>query len=62
LLTVVNGENNKTEISDEISDLIESFKGWLWDIRQYKYPGKQLLIKIWLVLQEQTFHKIKLLV
>ena len=27
LLTVVNGENNKTEISDEISDLIESFKG-----------------------------------
>ena len=41
LLTVVNGENTKTEISDEISDLIEGFKGWLWDIRQYKYAGKQ---------------------
>tara|TARA_B100000902_G_scaffold86601_1_gene90800 strand:+ start:118 stop:690 length:573 start_codon:yes stop_codon:yes gene_type:complete len=27
LLTVVNGENTKTEISDEISDLIEGFKG-----------------------------------
>ena len=62
LLTVINGEKPITEISDEISDLIEGFKGWLWEIRQYKYAGKQLLIKIWLVLQEQKFHKIKLLV
>ena len=51
LLTVVDGEKPITEISDEISDLIEGFKGWLWEIRQYKYAGKQLLIKIWLVLQ-----------
>ena len=51
LLTVVNGEKPITEISDEISDLIEGFKGWLWEIRQYKYAGKQLLIKIWLVSQ-----------
>ena len=41
LLTIVNGEKTITEISDEISDLIEGFKGWLWDIRQYKYAGKQ---------------------
>ena len=41
LLTVVNGEKPITEISDEISDIIEGFKGWLWDIRQYKYAGKQ---------------------
>ena len=39
LLTVVNGEKPITEISDEISDLIEGFKGWLWDFRQYKYAG-----------------------
>jgi hypothetical protein len=51
LLTVVNGEKAITEISDEISDLIEGFKGWLWEIRQYKYAGKQILIKIWLVSQ-----------
>ena len=37
LLTVVNGEKPITEISDEISGLIEGFKGWLWEIRQYKY-------------------------
>jgi len=37
LLTVVNGEKPISEISDEISALIEGFKGWLWDIRQYKY-------------------------
>ena len=37
LLTVVNGEKSITEISDEISGLIEGFKGWLWEIRQYKY-------------------------
>ena len=48
LLSVVNGEKPITEISDEISDLIEGFKGWLWEIRQYKYAGKQILIKIWL--------------
>ena len=40
LLTVVNGEKPITEISDEISGLIEGFKGWLWEIRQYKYAGK----------------------
>ena len=37
LLAVVNGEKPITEISDEISGLIEGFKGWLWEIRQYKY-------------------------
>ena len=51
LLKVVNGEKPINEISDEISDLIEGFKGWLWEIRQYKYAGKELLIKIWLVSQ-----------
>ena len=51
LLTVVNGEKPIIEISDEISDLINGFKGWLWEIRQYKYAGKQLLINLWLVLQ-----------
>ena len=51
LLTVVNGEKIITEISDEISGLIESIKGWLWEIRQYKYAGKQKLINIWLVSQ-----------
>ncbi len=51
LLTVINGEKPITEINEEISGLIEGFKGWLWDIRQYKYAGKQLLIIIWLVLQ-----------
>ncbi len=39
LLKVVNGEASVTEISNEISGLIESIKGWLWDIRQYKYAG-----------------------
>ena len=39
LLTVVNGEKPITEINTEISDLIEGFKGWLWDFRQYKYAG-----------------------
>ena len=37
LLRVVNGEATISEISDEISGLIESIKGWLWVIRQYKY-------------------------
>ena len=39
LLKVVNGEGSITQISDEISDLIEGIKGWLWNIRQYKYAG-----------------------
>jgi hypothetical protein len=38
---VVNGETPISEISEEISDLIESIKGWLWDIRQYKYAGNK---------------------
>ncbi len=37
LLTVVNGEKSITQISNEISGLIDGFKGWLWEIRQYKY-------------------------
>ena len=37
LLKVVNGEASISEISNEISGLIESFKGWLWVIRPYKY-------------------------
>ena len=51
LLTVVDGEKPIPAISDEISGLIEGIKGWLWEIRQYKYAGKQLLINLWLVLQ-----------
>ena len=41
LLKVVNGEGSISEISNEISALIEGIKGWLWEIRQYKYAGKQ---------------------
>ena len=37
LLNVVNGETSISKISDEISQLIEGIKGWLWEIRQYKY-------------------------
>ena len=37
LLKVVNVEAGISEISDEISRLIEGIKGWLWLIRQYKY-------------------------
>ena len=37
LLKVINGETGISEISDEISRLIEGIKGWLWLIRQYKY-------------------------
>ena len=37
LLKVVNGEASISEISDEISGLIEGMKGWLCDIWQYKY-------------------------
>jgi hypothetical protein len=36
-LKVVNGEASISEISDEISGLIEGIKGWLWEIWQYKY-------------------------
>ena len=39
LLKVVNGETSISEISDEIGRLIEGIKGWLWEIRQYKYAG-----------------------
>ena len=41
LLRVINGETTISEISNEISGLIEGIKGWLWEIRQYKYAGKQ---------------------
>ena len=37
LLKVINGEASITQISNEISGFIESIKGWLWGIRQYKY-------------------------
>ena len=37
LLKVVKGEGSISEISNEISGLIEGIKGWLWEIRQYKY-------------------------
>jgi hypothetical protein len=36
-LKVINGEASITQISNEISGFIESIKGWLWGIRQYKY-------------------------
>ena len=49
LLTVVNGEKTITEISDEISGLIEGNKGWLCVITQYKYARKLKLIYICLV-------------
>ena len=49
LLKVVNGEASISEISDEISALIESIKGWLWEIRQYKYARIKLIIILWLV-------------
>ena len=41
LLKVVNGETSISKISTEISGLIEGIKGWLWEIRQYKYAGKE---------------------
>ena len=41
LLKVINAETSVTEINNEISDLIEAIKGWLWGIRQYKYAGKR---------------------
>jgi len=42
LLKVINAETSITEINNEISDLIEAIKGWLWGIRQYKYAGKRI--------------------
>ena len=42
LLKVVNGETSISEISDEIGRLIEGIKGWLWEIRQYKYAVKEI--------------------
>jgi hypothetical protein len=39
-LKVVNGETPISQISSEISGLIQGIKGWLWEIRQYKYAGK----------------------
>jgi hypothetical protein len=36
-LKVINGETTISEITNEISGLIESNKGWLWMISQYKY-------------------------
>ena len=42
LLKVINGETSISEISDEISRLIKSIKGWLWEIRQYKYAVKEI--------------------
>lgn len=41
LLRVVNGEASISEISNEISGIIEGIKGWLWGIRQYKYAGNK---------------------
>ena len=41
LLKVVNGEASISQISNEISGLIEGIKGWLWEIRQYKYAGNR---------------------
>ena len=41
LLKVINGEASVSQISNEISGLIEANKGWLWDIRQYKYAGNK---------------------
>ena len=42
LLKVINAETSITEINNEISDLIEAIKGWLWGIRQYKYAGNRI--------------------
>ena len=42
LLKVVNGEAGISEISIEISGLINAIKGWLWGIWTYKYKLKNL--------------------
>ena len=41
LLTVVNGEKEISEINNEISGIMKGIKGWLWEIRQYKYAVKE---------------------
>ena len=48
LLKVVNGEASIVEINTEISGLIDSMKGWLWMIKQYKYAGNLKSIILWL--------------
>ena len=48
LLKDVNGEASITEINVEISGIIESIKGWLWMITQYKYAGNLISLNIWL--------------
>ena len=42
LLHIINGEASIIEISNEISGLIEGIKGWLWEIRQYKYAVNKI--------------------
>lgn len=42
LLKEVNGEATILEINDEISDLIDRIKGWLYNIEQYKYAENKL--------------------
>ena len=41
ILRIINGEATISEINSEISGLIEGIKGWLCDIRQYKYAGNR---------------------
>ena len=48
LLKVINGEASISEISDEISGLINSIKGWLYNKGQYKYAQNSFL-NLWLV-------------
>ena len=52
LLKVVNGETSISKINDEISGLIKGLKGWLWEIRQYKYALNIKINNLWHVLQE----------
>ena len=52
LLKVVNGETSISKINDEISGLIKGLKGWLWEIRQYKYAVNIKISNLWHVLQE----------
>ena len=47
LLKDVNGEASITEINVEISGIIESIKGWLWVITQYKYALNLISFNIW---------------
>ena len=42
LLKEVNGEATIHEINDEISDLIDRIKGWLYNKEQYKYAENKL--------------------